>query len=323
MKKITTIRWVIAHEPVKLFYRSAKDFEASLNKILVDSNSDEQISVEVMTPAEYSMKYNNGVLITKHDLLDLMDRGDVEMTQMYTTWMAEKYVPELLAFEMPFIFRDHDHATRVLEGEIGENLLDKVQERTNGKLRALSYTYSGGFRCAIVNEKVSTLQDLVGKTVRSNRNPVAQATWKSLGALPYVCELEEITEKFEGDLIDAADTVFSRVYPLNHEKYTQSVIDSKHSLFLTTMLVSDRFWDSLSDDVKSIIKSAAVEAGRLERRETIEDGAAAREQLASEGVTVVDLSPDDEKMFKERTSQVYNEFVNFFEPGLLDSIKKS
>lgn len=323
MKKITNIRWVIAHEPVRLFYRSAKDFESSLNKILAESNSDEQISVEVMTPSEYSMKYNNGVMITKHDLLDLMDQGRVEMTQMYTTWMAEKYAPELLAFEMPFMFNDHDHATRVLEGEIGEKLLGKIQERSEGKLRALSYTYSGGFRCAIVNEKVSTLQDLVGKTVRSNRNPVAQATWKSLGAVPYVCELEEISEKFEGELIDAADTVFSRVYPLNHDKYTESVIDSKHSLFLTTMLVSDQFWNKLSDHVKTIIKSAAVEAGRIERKETIEDGAACRDQLISEGVDVVDLSAEDEKLFKEKTARVYDEFVNFFEPGLLDAIKKA
>jgi TRAP-type C4-dicarboxylate transport system substrate-binding protein len=323
MSKITTIRWVIAHEPVRLFYRSAKDFETALNKILKDSDSDEQLAVEVMTPAEYSIKYNNGVLITKHDLLDLMDQGRVEMTQMYTTWMAEKYAPELLAFEMPFIFRDHDHATRVLEGDVGEKLLGKIQERSKGKLRALSYTYSGGFRCAIVNEKVSSLGELVGKTVRSNRNPVAQAIWKSLGATPYVCEIEETTEKFEQKLIDAADTVYSRVYPLNQDSYTETVIDSKHTLFLTTMLVSEQFWDSLSDNVRAIIKSAAVEAGRLERLETIEDGDQARQQLIKDGATVIDLSAEDEKMFRERTAVVYEQFADLFELGLIDQIKRT
>lgn len=323
MTKTTTIRWVIAHEPVRLFYRSAKDFEAALNKILKDSNSDEAVNVEVMTPAEYSIKYNNGVMITKHDLLDLMDQGRVEMTQMYTTWMAEKYAPELLAFELPFIFRDHDHATRVLEGAVGEKLLGKIQERSEGKLRALSYTYSGGFRCAIVNEKVSSLADLVGKTVRSNRNPVAQAIWKSLGSTPYVCEIEETTEKFEQKLIDAADTVYSRVYPLNQDSYTETVIDSKHTLFLTTMLVSEQFWNSLSDSVRSIIKSAAIEAGRAERLETIEDGAQARQQLIKDGATVVDLSAKDEQMFKERTAVVYDQFADLFEPGLIDQIKSA
>lgn len=321
MSKVTTIRWVIAHEPVRLFYRSAKDFESALNKALESSNVDEKIEVEVMTPDEYSVKYNNGVIVTKHDLLDLMDQGRIEMSQMYTTWMAEKYAPELLAFEMPFIFDSHDHATRVLEGSVGEKLLGKIQERSNNTLRALSYTYSGGFRCAIVNEKISTLGELVGKRVRSNRNPVAQAIWKSVGAEPYVCEIEEVNEQFQQDNIDAADTVYSRVYPLNQDKYTQTVLDSKHTLFLTTMLVSEKFWDNLSDDIKAIIKHAAIEAGRAERLETIADGQEAKEQLAKDGAKIVELSANDDREFREKTAIVYEQFADLFEPGLIDSIR--
>lgn len=323
MSKTTTIRWVIAHEPIRLFYRSAKDFETALNKALADSNVDEKIEVDVLTPAEYSMKYNNGVMITKHDLLDLMDQGRIEMSQMYTTWMAEKYAPELLAFEMPFIFRDHDHAARVLEGEVGEGILNKIQERSNSKLRGLSYTYSGGFRCAIVNEKISTLSELVGKPIRSNRNPVAQALWKNLGAEPYVCEVEDVVDKFKEDQIKAADTVYSRVYPLGQDKYTQSVIDSKHTLFLTTMLVSEQFWNNISDAVKAIIKQAAIEAGRTERQITIEDGNTARQQLISDGAKVIDLTPEDDRMFREKAAKVYEEFADFFEPGLIEKIQKA
>jgi TRAP-type C4-dicarboxylate transport system substrate-binding protein len=321
MSKITKIRWVIAHEPVRLFYRSAKDFETALNQALIDNKVDEKIEVEVMTPDEYSMKYNDGITVTKHDLLDLMDQGRIEMSQMYSTWMAEKYAPDLLAFEMPFIFRDHDHATQVLEGTVGEKLLSKIQESSKGKVRGLSYTYSGGFRCAIVNEKISTLGELVGKSVRSNRNPVAQAIWNSVGAEPYVCEIEDVVEKFEQDAIDAADTVYSRVYPLGQDKYTQTVFDSKHTLFLTTMLVSEHFWNSISDEVKAVIKQAAIEAGRSERRETIEDGEQARQQLINDGATIVDLSDEDAALFRQKTQAVYEQFADFFEPGLIDSIR--
>lgn len=116
MSKTTKIRWVIAHEPLNLFVRAAKDFQDSLNA----QQSAENIEIEVMTLSEYSQKYNNGVVVTKHDLLDLMEAGKIEMSQMYTTWLAEKYEQDFLALEMPFIFKDHDHATRVLEGEVGE-----------------------------------------------------------------------------------------------------------------------------------------------------------------------------------------------------------
>ena len=154
MSKTTKIRWVIAHEPLELFLRAAKDFQDYLNS----AQSVEKIEVEVMTLGEYSMKYNDGVMVTKHDLLDLMEQGKIEMSQMYTTWLAERYDHDMLALDMPFIFEDHEHATRVLEGEVGEFLLDKITEKSNG--RGMAFTYSGGFRNVLSNKKVNSLKGL-------------------------------------------------------------------------------------------------------------------------------------------------------------------
>lgn len=99
------------------------------------------------------------------------------------------------------------------------------------------------------------------------------------------------------------------------------MIDSKHTLFLTTMLVSEKFWDSLSDDIKGIIKHAAVEAGRVERAETIADGQDARQQLANSGAKIIDLSEEDDRLFREKTAVVYEQFADLFEPGLIDNIR--
>jgi TRAP-type C4-dicarboxylate transport system substrate-binding protein len=73
--------------------------------------------------------------------------------------LAEKYEHDLLSLDMPFIFEDHDHATRVLEGEVGEFLLNKITEKSN--VRGMAFTYSGGFRNILSSKKVSTLQGLV------------------------------------------------------------------------------------------------------------------------------------------------------------------
>jgi TRAP-type C4-dicarboxylate transport system substrate-binding protein len=152
--KTTKIRWVIAHEPLSLFVRAAEDFQRFVN----EAQSAEKIEVEVMTLGEYSMKYNDGVMVTKHDLLDLMEQGKIEMSQMYTTWLAEDIEHDMLALEMPFIFEDHDHATRVLEGEVGEGLLEKITEKSN--VRGMAFTYSGGFRNIITDKPVTSLKDL-------------------------------------------------------------------------------------------------------------------------------------------------------------------
>lgn len=318
MSKTTKIRWVIAHEPLSLFVRAAHDFEKEINA----QQSAEKIQIEVMTLGEYSNKYNNGVIVTKHDLLDLMEAGKIEMSQMYTTWLAEHYEHDFLAFEMPYIFRDHEHASRVLEGEVGETLLAKLTDNSN--VRGLAYTYSGGFRCLGVNKPVSTLADLTGEKLRSNRNPVGRAVIRTMsGVEPFVCETEEAREHIALGDCNGNDTVYSRIYPLSQNDVIQSVVDSKHSLFLTTMIIGDRFWESLSDEVRAVIKTAAIQAGRNERHTTIEDGQQARARLLSEGKTVYEPTAEETAEMKTKMKNVYDEFESTFADNLIERIRRT
>ena len=318
MTQTTKIRWVIAHEPLNLFVRAAKDFQDHLNAVLT---AEQQVEVEIMTLTEYSQRYNNGVVVTKHDLLDLMEAGKIEMSQMYTTWLAEHYENDFLALDLPFLFTDHDHATRVLEGEVGETLLAKLTDKSN--VRGLSFTYSGGFRQMISNKEVSTLSDLVGTKQRSNRNPVAQATFKALGLDAVPSEIEEIRDNMLAGMFEGAETNYPRIYPLGQNEVTKTVLDTEHSLFLTTMIIGDRFWESLSADVQAVIKTAAIEAGREERAETIRDGEIAKQKLVAQGATIKQLSAEEKAWAIEQTAVVYDQFRDTFTTGLVDKIKKS
>jgi TRAP-type C4-dicarboxylate transport system substrate-binding protein len=273
-----------------------------------------------MTLSEYSQRYNDGVIVTKHDLLDLMESGKIEMSQMYTTWLAEKYEQDFLVFDLPFLFKDHDHATRVLEGNIGETLLAKLTDKSN--VRGLSFTYSGGFRQMISNKRVSTLEELAGTPVRSNRNPVAQATISALGMKPVVAEVEDLRQVVVDGQAEGGETNYPRVYPLRQNEVTKTVIDTGHSLFLTSMIIGDRFWDGLSPAVQDVIKQAAVLAGREERAETIRDGDRAEQRLiAEEGANIVKWTQEQREAAKIALSSVYDQFSDTFTPGLVDSVR--
>jgi TRAP-type C4-dicarboxylate transport system substrate-binding protein len=317
MQKTTKIRWVIAHEPLNLFIRAAEDFERKVNA----QQSEYKIEVEIMTLTEYGQRYNDGIIVTKHDLLDLMEAGKIEMSQMYTTWLAEHYESDLLAFDLPYIFKDHEHATRVLEGEVGETLLANLTEKSN--IRGLSYTYSGGFRQMITNKAVSTLGELAGTTQRSNRNPVAKATLTALGIIPHACEVEDLRAEVVAGNCEGGETNYPRMYPLRQNEVTKTVIDTEHSLFLTSMIIGDKFWASLSPEVQSIVKQAAIEAGREERAETIRDGERAKVRLVQEeGATIHPLSTSERAEAIAKTAVVYDQFAEMFTPGLVDKIKK-
>jgi TRAP-type C4-dicarboxylate transport system substrate-binding protein len=159
--------------------------------------------------------------------------------------------------------------------------------------------------------------------IRTNRNPVAQETFKVLGSDVFVCETEDTRAHIIAGDCEGGETVYSRIYPLGQNDVSKTVIDSKHSLFLTTMIMREDFWKTLSPEVKAVIKDAAIKAGRREREVTIQDGEDARQQLIADGVEVVDPTAEEIADWKSKTQAVYEKFEPTFTPGLIDKIKKA
>src|SRR5258705_2142326 len=163
--KMRKIRWVLAHEPIELFVRAAKRFTQEVNERAAG-----QLDIEYMTLSEYAERYNGGKKVTKHDLLDLMESGAIEMSPMYTTWLGERYSHDIRVLDLPFLFRDHDHAAAVLDGEIGECLLEGLSKT---RLKGLAFTYSGGFRRIPPGQATNTHAPLEGPRPRPNPPPGA------------------------------------------------------------------------------------------------------------------------------------------------------
>ena len=322
MKEVVNIKWVIAHDPLYLFIRAAGYFQEAVNK-----KSDKyEVRVEIMTPTDYATKYNNGaVALAGNDaarvdeLSKLMDEGKIQMSQMVTTNLAAIYNKDMHVLDMPFLFRDHDHATEVLEGETGQQLLAGLAK--NGPMRGLGFTYSGGFRCLPSSKTARSLADLAGETIRTGMNPMARDTFTAIGINPLSMELYETNKAVEDGKIVAGESAFPRIYPCAQNEFSKTVIDSGHSFFLTSIVVNEKWWNTLDTELQQIISEAAVEAARMERDRSIEDSEDTKMRLASEGVEVISLSAEEREYFKQACEQVYKKYEDFFTPGLVDSIR--
>jgi TRAP-type C4-dicarboxylate transport system substrate-binding protein len=162
--------------------------------------------------------------------------------------------------------------------------------------------------------------------LRANRNPVAKATLKALKGSDkdiHICEIEDLTDHVATGKCDGGETTYSRVYPLKQNEVIESVVDTKHSLFLTSMIMRENFWKTLSPEVQAVIKDAAIKAGRNERQATIEDGEEAKKRLIEEGVNIHELTPEEKADWEEKTKKVYEKFEPTFTKGLINDIKKS
>jgi TRAP-type C4-dicarboxylate transport system substrate-binding protein len=308
------VKWVIAHEPIGLFLKVAERFAKEVNE-----KTNGAFDIEVLSLTDYANKYNGGQKITKDALMKLVDTGAIEMSHIYTTWLGD-YNKDLHALDLPFLFRDHSHADAVLEGSVGAELLAGVAKNSN--THAMSFTYSGGYRVVPANFKADTVEAWQGRTVRTSRSPVAVETFKLLGAVPKEhIALEEMNAAADAGLIEAGESTYVRVFPLDQHKSFKVVNDTAHSLFLTSIIVNQDFFKQFDAETQEILSTAAFNAARQERRESVADIPNILAQCEAEGVEVVKMTAEQEARFKEVTAPVYAKFADYFTPGLVEKIQ--
>jgi C4-dicarboxylate-binding protein DctP len=301
------VRWLIAHEPIDAFRRASKIFAEQLKK---ESNG--QMELVVMTPKDFGSTTGE---IPTSDIFQLLGTGKVELSQTLTTGIGgiEK---NFWVLDLPFLFKSHEHAAKVLEGPIGNQLLASLEKRN---VHGLAFTYSGGFRVVpSLNKPIRTADDFKGMKVRTTSSPIAQETLKLLGATPVYMNLAQGKKSMENEKVDAAETTYIRVESVVGQN-TKYLNETFHSLFLTSILANGTFYKSLSPENRAALERAALTAARIEREDSINDGIAVRKAFEKKGVEIVQMDPKAEKDFEKRIQPIYTKFKPMF-GDLVDQI---
>lgn len=311
----TKVRWVLAHEPVGLFQRAAQRFADEIH-----AKSAGRLQIEVMTLSEYAAKYNGGKAVPAKDVLALLQSGQIEMSQTYTTSLGP-ISRDMYALDLPFLFRSHAHAKTVLEGRIGKGLLAGLANTSN--VRGLAFTYSGGNRIIPAKKAITSVDDFKGMKIRTSASPVAEDTFLMLGAQPVPLDLEEVGLAVKKGMIQGAESTYPRYYSMRQNEQLDVLNDTEHSLFLTSIIVGAKFWKNLDADLQTLVSNAAVTAARLEREESIKDAVDTKEKCREAGIKVVTLSSAEQAKFKTKTAGVYRKYSDYFSPGLVEGIQKT
>jgi TRAP-type C4-dicarboxylate transport system substrate-binding protein len=308
------IRWVLAHQPLDVFRRAAEVFQKE-----VAEKSGHRLEVEVLTVTEYSAKYNEGKLLDPSKIIEMVQKNKIEMSQMYTTALGS-LSRDMYALDMPFLFRDHEHASKVLDGEIGSQLLAGLDK---SHLRGLAFTYSGGYRIIPANKAIHTVEDFKGMSIRTAPSPVAEDVITALGAHPVPMDLESIDQATKSGKIQGAESTFIRVYGMHQNKTFNVINDTRHSLFLTTIILSPQLWEKLDPSMQTVVKNAAEEAAKVERKESIADVETTKLKCEHDGLKVVELSATEQGRFKTAMNVVYDKYKNYFTPNLIQRINQT
>jgi TRAP-type C4-dicarboxylate transport system substrate-binding protein len=305
------VKWLLYHEPVELFIRTAKDFQKHL-----DTLTNNKYELEILTWDEYSEKYLDGAICEPFTELK---NGKVQVTQIYSNVVGQFDASDFYALSMPYLFENHDHATRVFEGDIGKQLFEHLHQRTG--VRGLAYTYSGGYRCTASTTPLRTIEDFANKTFKRETNPI-------LADMIDLCRAKKVSNmsSHKDETADILETTYPR-YHADASKSQTYVADTKHSMYLTTILCNDDFINSLSAEDKAHFYEAALRASRVERKQSVLDAEEIRTSKSKQkelGIKeVITWSDEEIEKLKDLWSPLYKQYENFFSFDILDKIKKA
>lgn len=235
------------------------------------------------------------------------EKEAVEQTQLGAIQIARislgvigPIVPEVNVFNMPFVFRDVAHMRKVIDGDVGADLLEKVTN-SSARLVALGWM-DGGARSLYTKKPVRSPADLKGQKIRMMGNPLFVDTMNAMGGNGISMSYGEVFTSLQTGVIDGAENNPPSYFTANH--YTTPAkyyAQTNHLIIPEIFVMSKVTWDRLSADDKALVKKLSREA-QMEQRvlwdKSVEDYSA---KLKAAGVEFIDV---DQKPFFEATAPV-------------------
>jgi C4-dicarboxylate-binding protein DctP len=319
MSKPVTIRWVIAHDPEYLFLRAAEYFRDELEKRVPG-----QIELDIYTVADYAEEHGNERNITKKEVMNLLESGEIQISQIYTNWVADRWAPDWKVLDLPFLFRDHEHSTRVFEGEVGKNLLDGVEKDSENKVKALSFTYSGGYKVVPSDRSIENIEDFKDMKIKRVLGNPAEDLFDMLGSEHVYFPIDEIQDNMKSTgKVNATESTYTRYFPLGQDDYFPYILDIEYGLASTSILINKPFWDTLTVEQQLAIKEAGEIAARIERQESIDDAEMIKQQCNEKGTTIIRWTEEEIDRFKKMTMPIVDKYEQVVGKGIVDKIRKS
>jgi TRAP-type transport system periplasmic protein len=248
--------------------------------------------------------YAGGTLGGEQQVASAMQGGTVEVSMMAPAQLVGNF-KDFLVLDFPFAFANEREADVVLDGPLGRKLLEPMPERG---LVGLAYMEQG-YR-SITNSKrpITKLEDIQGLKIRTILNPLYIDMLNALGANAVPMPFPELYTALETGTVDGQENPYSTVEASKFDEVQKYFSNTKHIYNSQLLLVSKKFWDSLSDEEKKIAEEAANETRDYQRKVAREMDEKSRQALVKNGMQINDISPDEIARMREKVKPVVEKY---------------
>ncbi len=280
--------------------------------------------------AELAAKYTNGrvkVEVYPNSTL-FKDKEEVEALQLGAVQMLApsmaKFGPlgakEFEVFDLPYVFPDKAALRRVTEGDVGKNLLKKLEPRG---IIGLAY-WDNGFKVMSDNKPLREVADFRGQKMRIQSSKVLEAQFKALGALPQVLPFSDVYQALQTGVVDGSENTPSNMYTQKHYEVQKYTTLSNHGYIGYAVIVNKKFWDGLPADIRGELDQAVKEATTYANDSAQKDNDDALAAMKASGKTqFIELTAEQKAAWRKALAPVTKEMTARIGKETVDEVAKA
>ena len=225
-------------------------------------------------------------------------------------------VDDINVINMPFLFKNTAHANKMMDGPIGQELLDKITASPNANLVALCWMDSGARSLYNTKHPIKGIEDVKGLKFRVIGNPIFVDMMNSLGGNGISMGYDQVFSALQTGVIDGAENNMPSYVFSNHYTAAKYVTLTEHLIIPEMLVFSKRIWNTLSADDQNLIKKFAREAQLEEREFWNQYEQKALEKAKAAGSQIIEIA--DKTPFQNAVKPVWDKYG----PKYQDVIKR-
>jgi len=249
--------------------------------------------------------FAGGVLGSEKEVVEQVQSNAIQMTRV-SLGIVGPVVPDVNVFNLPFIFRDQAHMRSIIDGEIGQEILDKI---TNSEFNLVALGWmDGGTRNLYSKKPVRQISDLKGMKIRVQGNPVFIETINAMGGNGIAMATGEIFSALQTGVIDGAENNPPTLLEHNHYQNAKFYTLTEHLILPEPIVMAKGTWNKLNPEQQALVKKLAREAQMEERVLWDKKSSEAEAKLKAGGVEFITLTPEQKKAFYDATQPVRDKY---------------
>ena len=238
--------------------------------------------------------------------------GAIDINRVNVTPLAQ-IAPLAQVLTLPFLFDSQEHLDRVLQSEIGQEILESFRP---AGLVGLTFYDSGARSLYNAVRPINTPADVRGLTIRVQQSEVMDDLVRALGGKPVTLSYGQVLAALQMKLVDGAENNWPSYVSTGHSSAAPYLALTEHVRAPEIVVMAAKAWDGLSAEDRLIFRQAARESASFMRARWIEYEREMR-QLASSTAVVTEI---DRKAFRDATAPVREKFLA--DPAMRDLARR-